>query len=169
MALKNGRRGSAGIVDAKVVSQGRHEAQCSVCSHQQKDEIERAFVGWSSLAAIEKDFGVSRDSVYRHARAFRLLEERRRNVRAALERIIEHAGEVSVNAAAVVAAVTAYARINARGELVDRMETVDLNQLFYRMSTQELEAYARDGVLPDWFSSALGATGKDSHGESDAI
>jgi hypothetical protein len=37
-------------------------------------------------------------------------------VRAALERIIEIAGEVEVNAAGVVSAVSAYARINNRGE-----------------------------------------------------
>jgi hypothetical protein len=48
-------------------------------------------------------------SVYRHAHALGLFPKRQRNVRAALEKIIEHAGEVEVNASAVVSAMSAYA------------------------------------------------------------
>jgi hypothetical protein len=79
-----------------------------------------------------------------------------------LERIIEKAGEVDVTASAVVAAVQAYAKINAAGEWIDRTETVSLNQLFDRMSTQELEAYAQTGALPGWFKATVGATVVDS-------
>jgi hypothetical protein len=56
----------------------------------------------------------------------------------------------------VVAAVQAYAKINAAGGWIDRSETVSLNELFDRMSTQELEDYARTGVLPSWFEAASG-------------
>jgi hypothetical protein len=96
-----------------------------------------------------------RTSVYRHAHAFGLFEKRKRNVRAALERIIEKAGEVEVTSSAVVAAVQAYAKINAQGQWIDRSEHIDLNALFERMSKDELEAYARDGKLPDWFTQTL--------------
>src|SRR6266446_4822917 len=37
------------------------------------------------------------------------------------------------------------------GQWVKRSETVDLNQLFERMSREELDHYAKDGTLPDWF------------------
>lgn len=37
------------------------------------------------------------------------------------------------------------------GQWVKRSETVDLNQLFERMSREELDRYAKDGTLPDWF------------------
>jgi hypothetical protein len=37
------------------------------------------------------------------------------------------------------------------GQRIDRSETLDLNKLFERMTTQELDAYARDGALPKWF------------------
>jgi phage terminase small subunit len=40
----------------------------------------------------------------------------------------------------------------------DRTETLDLNALFDRMSAAELEAYARDGRLPESFEGALGKT-----------
>ena len=71
-----------------------------------------------------------RATVYRHAHAFGLVEKRRRNVRAALERIIEHAGEVDVTAQAVVTAVQADAKINAQEQWIDRTEQVNLNELF---------------------------------------
>src|SRR5262249_28075136 len=76
---------------------------------------------------------------------------KRKNVRLALEKIIEQAGEVEVNAAAVVSAIQAYAKINAQGQWVERSETVNLNELFDRMTREELEAYASNGTLPGWF------------------
>lgn len=141
------------------VNLGRHQRNCSVCAHEQREEIEAAFIGWRSPAAIAEEFGLAdRASVYRHAHAFGLFPKRQRNVRAALERIIEKAGEVDVTASAVVSAIQAYAKINAAGEWIDRTETVSMNDLFDRMSTQELEAYAQTGTLPEWFRATIGAS-----------
>jgi hypothetical protein len=67
-----------------------------------------------------------------------------------------------VTAAAVVAAIQAYSKINSSGQWVDRTEQVNLNELFERMTQQELEAYARDGSLPQWFRVGVGETGDDS-------
>jgi hypothetical protein len=92
----------ANRVAENPVSRGRHEHQCRICSHPKRDEIEQAFVAWTSPAQIAKKYSVSRDAIYRHAHVFGLMGQRRRNIRAALERIIEKAGEVDVNAAAVV-------------------------------------------------------------------
>jgi hypothetical protein len=144
------------------VSRGRHEHQCRICAHAERADIEEAFVTWVSPVQIAKKYSVSRDAVYRHAHVFGLMGQRRRNIRTALERIIEKAGEVEVNAAAVVSAASAYARINSRGEWVERTETVNLNSLFDRMTQAELEAYAKDGVLPTWFTETVGATAPDS-------
>ena len=138
------------------VSLGRHQRACSVCAHPEKEEIEGAFVGWRSPAIIAQEYGLAdRASVYRHAHALGLFQKRQKNVRAALERIIEKAGEVDVTASAVVAAIQAYAKINSAGEWIERTETVSLNQLFDRMSTQELEAYAQAGTLPSWFTARV--------------
>jgi hypothetical protein len=84
-----------------------------------------------------------------------------------LERIIEKAGEVSVGAAAVVSAVTAYAKINASGQWIERTEQISMNELFDRMTRDEMEAYAKDGQVPPWFERAVGATVADSHDDSD--
>src|SRR3954469_17090195 len=86
------------------VNMGRHEYQCTICSHKQRDEIDQAFVNWEKPSRLAKKYSVSRDSIYRHAHALNLFEKRRRNLRAALERIIEKADDVVVNAAAVVSA-----------------------------------------------------------------
>ena len=141
---------------AKPVSLGRHKRNCTICAHPQCEEIGRDFINWKSPTAITAEYGLAdRTTVYRHAHALDLFIKRQRNVRAALERIIERVGEVDVTAAAVVAAIQAHAKINAQGQWIDRSEHVNLNELFERMSRDELEAYARDGKLPDWFTQTL--------------
>ena len=137
----------------KPVNLGRHKRNCSVCAHAQREEIEADFIAWRSPASIATEYGLAdRTSVYRHAHALGLFTKRQRNVRAALERIIERAGEVDVTASAVVSAVQAYSKINAAGQWIDRSEQVSLNDLFDKMTTRELEDYAQTGVLPNWFN-----------------
>jgi hypothetical protein len=147
----------------------RHSRTCSVCNHPQREAIEGAFVAWQSPTTIAVEYGLAdRASIYRHAHAFDLFTSRKRNIRAALEKIIERAGDVEVTASAVVAAVQAYAKINAAGEWVDKSETVNLNDLFARMSSEELDRYAKTGVLPTWFRSTVGATaGHIGRGQND--
>jgi hypothetical protein len=112
---------------------------------------------WRAPAAIAEEFGLAdRSSFYRHANAPGLFPKRQRNSRAALERTVERADSVDVTASAVVAPIGAYAKINAAGEWIDRTETISLNDLFDRMSTQELEAYAQTGALPEWFEVIVG-------------
>jgi hypothetical protein len=149
-----------------TVNLGRHRRNCTVCGHAQCAEIEADYIGWRSPATIAEEYGLAdRASVYRHATALGLNDKRKRNVRAALERIIEKAGDVEVTASAVVAAIQAYSKINAAGQWIDRSEQVSLNGLFDRMSNPELQRYAEDGTLPAWFEAAsLGATGGDSRG-----
>jgi len=95
-------------------------------------------VNWESPAKLAEEYGLAdRTTVYRHAHALGLFEKRKRNVRAALERIIEKSGEVEVTASAVVAAIQAYAKINAQGQWIERSAHVNLNELFERMSRDE--------------------------------
>jgi hypothetical protein len=145
---------------------GRHKRNCSICCHPKVTEIDADFISWRSPVAIAQEYSLAdRTSVYRHAHALGLFPKRQRNVRAALEKIIEKAGEVDVTAPAVVAAVQAYSKINTAGQWVDRSEHVDLNALFEKMTSQELEAYAQCGTLPAWFTAKVGATVSDSQKE----
>jgi hypothetical protein len=151
----------------KTASIGRHQKNCTVCAHPQREEIEAAFVSWQSPAKLATEYELAdRSSIYRHAHALGLFDKRRRNVRAALERIIERSGEVDVTASAVVAAVQAYSKINAAGEWIERTEDVTARELFDRMSNDELEKYAQSGTLPAWFRA--GATTGDSQKGEDA-
>lgn len=133
----------------KTVSLGRHRKSCTVCAHAQREEIERDFISLRGPIAIAQEYGLSdRASVYRHAGAYGLFTKRQRDVRTALERIIEKAGEVEVTASAVAAAVQAHSKINAAGQWIDRSEHVSLNELFERMTSEELGAYATEGKTP---------------------
>jgi hypothetical protein len=137
----------------------RHQAGCRICAHPNREEIERDFVDWVSPAKIAAEYTlVNRATVYRHAHALDLFSKRARNLRGALERIIEKAAEVEVTASAVVAAIQAYSKINAAGQWIERRELINLNDLFDRMSIEELEAYAKNGALPGWFIHTVGAT-----------
>src|SRR5438270_2231508 len=98
--------------DTRPINTGRHETKCSVCAHIRREEIEQDFVSWASPTRIAQKFSITRDSIYRHGHALGLFDKRRRNIRTALERIIEKADTVEVNANAVVSAVSALARIN---------------------------------------------------------
>ena len=145
------------------MSLGRHRRNCGICAHPERFEIEQAFVMWASPAAIAQQYGLAhRASVYRHAHALQLFSKRQQNVRAALERIIEQVDDVEVSASAVVAAIQTLAKINAVGRWIDPTERVSLHDLFGRMTREELEAYARDGKLPSWFSDLLKREGHAS-------
>jgi hypothetical protein len=140
----------------------RHEANCRVCGHPQREEIESEWISWGNTTKLAKQYALSRDSLYRHCHALSLFEKRGKNLKGALEKIIEQADSVTVNAGAVVQAIQAYAKINSAGQWVDRTEQVNLNDLFERMTAQELDTYATTGDLPDWFRQTVGATPSDS-------
>jgi len=139
-----------------------------VCAHPGLLEIEAEFIAWRSPATLAQQYGLTdRASIYRHAHALDLFAKRQRNVRAALERIIEKVDDVPVTSGAVVAAVQAYAKINAEGQWIDPSERVSFHQLFERMTRAELQNYAETGALPDWFpasarTDALTAEAKDA-------
>ncbi len=159
----------------KPVSLGRHETNCKVCQHPERLLIEEEFVSWKSPSQIAEDWNLrDRTTLYRHAWATGLMAKRRRNVRSALEHIIEKSTDVDVTAGAVVQAVIAYAKINSEGRLVERSERVDLNLLFDKMTRHELRQYAESGKLPDWFEQTVGreaqlATQEQSSEDEDAI
>jgi hypothetical protein len=138
----------------------RHLTLCRICTHARRQEIEDDFVAWVSPAKIAVDYKLTdRSTMYRHAHALNLFPRRRRNVRAALERIIEHASDIKVNASAVVAAVQALAKINARGELIERDENLTVQNLIDRMTAEELSAYSKRNSLPTWFQDEITAAG----------
>ncbi len=98
----------------------RHKRLCQVCRHPAREAIEHDFLDWRSPIEIAIDYKVSdRASVVRHARAVGLVDLRRYNVRAALERVIERAEDATINGHSIVSAVRTYLRITDDGQLIE--------------------------------------------------
>jgi hypothetical protein len=133
----------------------RHQRECRICKHPQREEIKEDFVSWTAPVKLAKQYRVNERALYRHAHALGLFPKRDRNIRAALSQIIEKAGRVRVTGPTIVAAIAVLSKINANGQWIDRRETVSLNSLFDKMSQRELERYARDGTLPQWFENTV--------------
>ena len=145
------------------VNLGRHMSQCSICQSSDREDIEEAFVNWGFTNDIAKQYGVSRDAIYRHAHAFDLFRKRTRNIKRALEPIIERGENVKYGftPGAFVSAIRAYAAIVRQEQQDEPVQAPNFKQLFARMSQEERDAFARDASLPEWFSAAIGATADD--------
>jgi hypothetical protein len=129
-------------------AQLRHEDGCTVCKHPRRQEIEDAFCDWSSLGSIADEFTLNRNAISRHANATGLRDKRRCNLRTVLERIIEGSDDNRIKPTVLINAVCALAKINARGEWVERTQPVNYNDVFSKMSTEELKRYVMDGAPP---------------------
>lgn len=98
----------------------RHRRKCTVCKHDERDAIEEAFLHWISPIFITEEFELPDwSTLYRHAHATGLFAQRRRNIRFALENVIERSDEVEVTAADLVRAVRAYACLSDSGEWLE--------------------------------------------------
>jgi hypothetical protein len=104
----------------RPASPSYHRRRCSVCKHPERKAIEEAFLQWRSATNIACEFQLPGcTAVYRHAHATGLFPRRSRNLRFALEHLIEDAERARPTAAGVVQAVRAYARINSAGRWVE--------------------------------------------------
>jgi hypothetical protein len=143
---------------ARQIKTRLHARTCSICRNPKREEIERDFLAWRSPQEIVGDYKLgSRMAVYRHAHALGLVRKRYTNLRAVLARIMERAGEAPVTAWAVVAAVRACAKINARGQWMEQDISSEVQELVDGMSREELLEYAQTGTLPERFSRELPA------------
>ena len=143
----------------RSTSLGRHREKCTICSHPDREDIERDFLAWRSAQSIADEYDLDdRKPVLRHASALGLFEKRRYNMRSALECLIEQVNDVPVTSAAVVRAVRYYAKLNALGEWTENRQPSIRKLLLERMTREELLAYAQDKTLPAWFEEALNAS-----------
>jgi hypothetical protein len=111
---------SALAAGPRQVSLNHHKAHCVICTHSDRADIEEDFLPWRSAGDIAEEHQVGdRRTVYRHAHATGLWQRRRRNLRAALESLIEGVDTVEVTGDTVIRAAIAHARINDEGRYVD--------------------------------------------------
>jgi hypothetical protein len=103
-----------------AVDPERHERLCTVCSHPEREAIEEAFIHWRSLADPDGELDLpSDDSICRHAHALGLFEQRSRNMRFALENIIESSERVQPTADSIIRAIRACSCLKDNGEWID--------------------------------------------------
>jgi hypothetical protein len=100
-------------------SLSHHERHCIVCSHPERAGLEQEFLHWHYVNNIAHDYGVHPRSVYRHAHALGLFDERDRNLRFSLGHIIHRAQIVRATADTVIRAVHAFTRVNHAGQWVE--------------------------------------------------
>ena len=102
------------------VDPSRHARLCTICSHPDRESIEQAFLQWRSPHHLLNEFKIpNRTIIYRHANALGLFEERRRNLRSALENILEESETVHPTGTEIIAAVRAMTCLKDSGEWVE--------------------------------------------------
>lgn len=98
----------------------RHESQCSVCRHPEREAIEQEFVHWLSPRATAEDFEIDFRAIYRHAHACNLFAVRNRNIRFVLSHSLERAEHaVTPTPADLNRMVRTFTRVNDEGQWIE--------------------------------------------------
>jgi hypothetical protein len=140
----------------KPIEPWRHSANCTVCHHPQRAEIEHLFLEWQSPSKIAKQYRLgSRQAIFRHARAMDLFSERTDNARGTLRAVIERgmSGGMKVTGDVVVRAAVALSKMDEQGRTVDRFEQINSHAKFLndaRWTQGQMLRYAETGELPEW-------------------
>ena len=101
------------------------------------------FLHWISPGYIVEQFRVrSRMTLYRHVHATGLYEYRRRNLRSALDRLIENADSATVSGDCIIRAIRAQSRVSEDGRWSEPVQRVVV-------SRGPLNFALRDGESPD--------------------
>ena len=103
----------------------RHASKCAICQSEDRQEIENLFLHWISPGYIVEQFRVrSRMTLYRHVHATGLYEYRRRNLRSALDRLIENADSATVSGDCIIRAIRAQSRVSEDGRWSEPVQRV---------------------------------------------
>jgi len=131
-------------------SSSRHQRKCTICHHADREEIEQMFLHWFSASSIYRRFLLKdRSSIYDHAHATGLYSRRRKNLRCALENIIERSDECPVSSNGIVRAIKAYCSLTDASEWVESASRV----VYQTVSTSSAPSDPRSaGVSPALFA-----------------
>jgi len=150
------------VVQDGTVNLGRHAAQCTICNSPYRQYIEESWLEWRSTDTLAKAYGVSRDSIYRHAHATGLYNKRRQNLMTAAERIIERWEYTYYNGSTVLGAIKLLWQMQGAERPVQPGQDPHAKELARGMSKGEGEAHAQDGSVPEPLPVASAATPNDS-------
>src|SRR5271170_6017811 len=84
----------------------RHSRKCVICRHPDREAIDEEFIHWLQPDTIIDEHDLpSRSALYRHAHATGLYTQRRRNMRFALENVIEESSGAKVTGDTIIRAI----------------------------------------------------------------
>lgn len=118
----------------------RHRRKCQICHHPYRREIEADFLRWRSLREIASSFGLAdQTSVWRHACATGLRDERQRRVAYALHPILEQSEDIFLKAtpSTIISAVRTYSQINDEGR---RLRSKPIERVYYVEQSRPADA-----------------------------
>ena len=126
-----------------------HTARCDVCKSEYCKDIETAFVAWEVPREIGKMFGVSGDSVERHAKAMGFKDKRDKNLRGALTQIINCGMLLGapVKPETIVSAIKLGAQLD--GDFVEKHEERHTHDVSKSMRKRLDNLVVAIGGLPD--------------------
>lgn len=159
---------------------------CTICTNSKRPAIDAALVAGTSLRDVAGQFGMSRSALHRHQAhipaALTKANEAKQVAEATtllgrIEVLIHDCRAISQKAqkarqwqAAVAALREVRACLELLGQLSGELQRAEVNVgvnvnigmrvMFDRMSRREMELYAREGTLPDWFPRKENANGK---------
>ncbi len=136
------------------VNLGRHQAQCAICRGQHRQEIEERWLRWSHTGQLARDYGISRDCVYRHMHAVDLFRKRQQNLKGFLEQIIERVDQTPFNGSGLLTAFKLYMKMTTREKVAEPEQSARPNKVLSGTAQQE----ERDGSKPDQHSEPTEAT-----------
>jgi len=98
----------------------RHARKCTVCHHEDREDIEADFLHWHDPEEIALDFRLrSARVIYRHARATGLYQRRMHNMRDCAALVASRAENATPSGATVLKAIRACSLINEMGEWLE--------------------------------------------------
>jgi len=133
----------------------RHQAQCSVCQHPQSQEIEEAWTHWGSTTLLARDYGVSREAIYRHMGALDLFKERAKRRRFLLEKVLEHADTTVFTGGNILKAFELY--MDSEREEERQASDLASQEVSSPMADLEPAELAKDESLPEGGTSDISA------------
>ncbi len=109
---------------AKLSAVERHSRKCQVCSHPDREAIEKAFIHWRKPKLISRFHRLSGGSLYRHARALNLFARRKANVRSLLENIMERGVETEITGDTMLRTIRAYVCLSDDNQWIEPTSNV---------------------------------------------
>jgi len=96
----------------------QHAIRCAICQSDKRQEFNSRFIAGESTLSLASEMGFAQHTAERHVQYYRLLEERYKSVRGALQRFLAHCewlqrqGKLAIKASAYVTALKLMADLN---------------------------------------------------------